>query len=83
MIVVTFAPGEARPPLKLIPLGSLAGNDPQKVNWATVTPGTVLYRGPVRPEVQGGTLRFVRANLRPAYADDVLLYFHFHTFQKQ
>lgn len=78
-IVVTFAPGESRPPLKLIPLSSLPNNDPQKVNWAQVRPGTVVYRGPAKPTVRGNTLRFLRANLRPAYADDVLLYFHFDT----
>lgn len=80
---MTFAPGEVRPPLMLVPLSSLAGNDPQKVDWARVTPGTVIYRGPAKPTVQGSTLRFVCTDLRPAYGDDILLYFHFHNFHAQ
>jgi hypothetical protein len=54
-----------------------AGNpDPYKINWAKLKPGTVLWRGPSTPTLDGTTIRFARTNFEPGYLDDVLLFFN-------
>ncbi len=74
---ITFAPGAVRGPIHLVPLSAVKDNEPQNYNWPHGAPGTVIYRGPSAPTVQGRTLRFVRSNFEPGYLDDVLLYFGF------
>ncbi len=78
-VIVTFAPGAVRAPITAVPLASV-GNDPDHA-WSQARPGLVVYRGPVRPTVRGDTLRFDFTDLRPAYLDDILLYFHYAKFK--
>jgi hypothetical protein len=75
---VTFAPGTIPTPLILTPLSAAPDNNADKYAWPKNPHGTVLYRGPSRPTLQGRTLRFVRTNLKPGYLDDVLLSFGYH-----
>jgi hypothetical protein len=75
---ITFAPGTTSGALRLVPLNTVKGNDAEGFNWPHSAPGTVVYRGPCIPTVQGRTLRFVRTNFKPGYLDDVLLYFGYH-----
>lgn len=80
-VYVTFKRSKMTGPLLPKALSSLADNDAYRHDWRKERPGTVIYRGPSKPTVQGKTLHFVRTNWRPAYKDDILLYFGFQKFQ--
>ena len=81
-VIVTFQPGAIHTPLHLVRLSTIPGNNPAAwTGWNKTRPGTVVYRGPSTPTVQGRTLTFVRTNLKPAYLDDILLYFGYRGLQ--
>ena len=80
---VTFAPGTIPTPLVPTPLTVAPGNDAEKYAWPTHPHGTIVYRGPSVPTIQGRTLRFVRVNFKPSYLDDVLLSFGYHPISNQ
>lgn len=76
-VFVTFQPPKMAERLRPKPLSGVANNDAFGHDWRRERPGTVLYRGPSKPIVQNKTMHFVRSNWRPAYKDDILLYYGF------
>ncbi|MDQ2800295.1 MAG: hypothetical protein M3Y13_11725 [Armatimonadota bacterium] len=80
-VIVTFSPAATSAPLVLKPLSSIPQQEPAAYHWEHSPKGLVIYRGPSRPQVQGRTLRFERSHWRPAYKDDILLYFGYRKSQ--
>lgn len=73
-IEVRFSPDVQSVPIKLRPRGSFSG-PLAEVKWSKLPAGTVIYEGPCRPNVEGNTLTFHCANIRPTNQDDIHLYY--------
>lgn len=71
---VTFKRPQLRN-IHLVSYDSIGSPNPYNINWPKLRANDVVWRGPSRPSLDGNTLRFVRTDFKPAYKDDVLLFF--------
>ncbi len=75
-INIKFDTDEVSTPLHVISLKSLPKNENGtiKFDWVHASnKGTIIYRGPSQPTIDGRTIHFVRTNFKPTVADDVIL----------
>jgi hypothetical protein len=74
-IDLTFSPDIEPKDINLQALSEMNDRDLQHLKWSQLPEGTILYEGMSRPQLNGKTLSFEKANFKPTTKDDIKVYY--------